>query len=76
MIKKRIYTIPEGVLRKGQNELTIRITDTHGNGGCYGDKSQFFLQIQDAMLSLPDTWNYRIREKYRFFSFGDAMLIK
>lgn len=58
--KKRIYTIPEGVLRKGQNELTIRITDTHGNGGCYGDKSQFFLQIQDAMLSLPDTWNYRI----------------
>lgn len=60
MIKKRIYTIPEGVLRKGQNELTIRITDTHGNGGCYGDKSQFFLQIQDAMLSLPDTWNYRI----------------
>ena len=58
--KKRIYTIPGGSSEKGQNELTIRITDTHGNGGCYGDKSQFFLQIQDAMLSLPDTWNYRI----------------
>ena len=35
---KRTYTIPAGVLKAGKNELTVKIIDDHGGGGCYGPR--------------------------------------
>ncbi len=57
----RRYSIPAGLLKTGLNELTIRIVDNHGNGGCYGPKHLYYLQVGDQQLSILDNpWKYRI----------------
>jgi sialate O-acetylesterase len=33
----RIYTVPAGVLRAGRNVIAVRVLDTGGNGGIWGD---------------------------------------
>lgn len=35
----RHYTIPAGVLKKGENIVTIRVVDTGGGGGLYGPEN-------------------------------------
>lgn len=58
---KRRYIVPEGVLKAGINELTVKIIDNHGGGGCYGSTDLYFLQIGQQMLPILDKeWRYRI----------------
>lgn len=58
---KRRYIIPKGVLKAGKNDLTVKIIDNHGGGGCYGSKDFYFLQIGQETLSILDNpWTYRI----------------
>lgn len=57
----RRYPIPAGVLKAGANELTIKIIDDHGNGGCYGPSNLYYLQVGDERLPiLGHPWKYRI----------------
>lgn len=57
----RRYPIPAGILKAGPNELTIKIIDNRGNGGCYGPKHLYYLQVGDERLSiLGNPWKYRI----------------
>ena len=57
----RRYTIPAGILKAGSNELTVKIVDDHGNGGCYGPKHLYYLQVGDQQLPiLGNPWKYRI----------------
>lgn len=58
---KRRYIIPAGVLKGGSNELTVKITDNHGGGGCYGSSDLYFLQVGDKSYPiLNDDWRYKI----------------
>lgn len=58
---KRRYIVPENVLKAGYNELTIKITDQHGGGGCYGSSDLYFLQIgQHVFPILNNDWKYKI----------------
>lgn len=57
---KRHYIVPEGVLKGGLNELTVKIIDNHGGGGCYGSSDLYFLQIGQQTFSILDNeWRYR-----------------
>ena len=58
---KRNYMVPAGVLKGGANELTVKITDNHGGGGCYGSSDLYFLQIGDKNFPiLNNDWRYKV----------------
>jgi sialate O-acetylesterase len=43
----RIYTIPEGVVKKGKNTLAIQVGNTSGAGGIFGDPDQLRIYPKD-----------------------------
>lgn len=59
----RRYQIPAGVLKAGRNVIAVRVLDTGGGGGIWGDKK---LQLASrarpapAAISLSGAWQYRI----------------
>lgn len=59
---KRIYTIPANTLRKGKNVIAVRVVDTGGGGGMYGDGAEKYLLVGDNQVSLAETWKFKITE--------------
>lgn len=58
---QRDYKIPAGVLKAGRNVITVRILDTGGGGGMYGNPDQLKLTADGtAALSLAGDWQYRV----------------
>lgn len=58
---RRLYPVPEGLLKAGANEITVKIVDNHGGGGCYGASSLFYLDAGGVRLPvLNGRWRYRI----------------
>jgi sialate O-acetylesterase len=60
--EKRVYAIPAGTLKAGKNVIAIRVEDTGGGGGLYGDAAEKYLAIGDQHLSLADKWKFKITE--------------
>ncbi len=56
----RHYEIAPGVLKPGKNVITVRVTDTGGGGGLYGDAADMVLEYTDKKISLAGVWKYRI----------------
>lgn len=61
----RQYEIPQGVLQEGTNVLTIKITDSGGRGGMYGEEDDLYLSIGSTQVSLSGAWRYKIEEVFR-----------
>lgn len=59
---KRVYSIPANTLKTGKNVIAIRVEDTGGGGGLYGDAADKFIQIGDKEISLADKWKFKITE--------------
>ncbi len=54
---QRSYVIPSSVLKKGKNVIAVKVTDTGGGGGIYGDDNDVKLVIQQGReLSLAGNW--------------------
>jgi sialate O-acetylesterase len=53
---KREYTIPLKYLKKGENQLIIKVTDTGYGGGVIGDSSSFYLDIGGEKIYLEGDW--------------------
>ncbi|MEZ4776115.1 MAG: sialate O-acetylesterase [Bacteroidia bacterium] len=58
--ESRVYKIPSGVLRPGNNTIAVRVEDTGGGGGMYGKPEQMYLLAGDQKISLSGDWLYRI----------------
>jgi len=58
----RKYTIPAGVLKEGKNTIAIRVEDTGGGGGIYGEASDMKLTIGDNVISLAGDWFFKVEE--------------
>jgi sialate O-acetylesterase len=56
----RHYRIPAGVLKAGKNLIAVRVNDTGGEGGIYGDESLLHLDIDGRSISLAGTWAFRV----------------
>jgi len=59
----RKYPVPAGVLKPGQNVVAVRVLDTGGNGGIWGDqKLQLVLKTGTPTepLNLAGPWQYRV----------------
>ncbi|TWU45509.1 Glycosyl hydrolases family 2, sugar binding domain [Novipirellula aureliae] len=57
----RQYSIKPGVLRAGKNVIAIRVLDTGGAGGFFGQPNQMQIKFDDATsLPLKGSWSYKI----------------
>ncbi|MBC8111979.1 MAG: hypothetical protein H7Y04_13035 [Verrucomicrobia bacterium] len=56
----RKYTIPSGVLKEGKNVIAIKITDTGGGGGIWGEAQQVKITFANESQSLAGEWLFRV----------------
>lgn len=57
---ERAYTVPEGVLSVGTNQLTVRVHDTGGNGGIVVGDYPLALQWSGGEVQLEGMWKIRV----------------
>ena len=55
----RIYPIPGGVLKAGQNQLMVRVFNRGGRGGFVPEKP-YELRFDDSTLDLTGDWKYHL----------------
>lgn len=56
----RNYTIPKGVLKEGVNVIAVRIYDSGGGGGIYGDPGELYLKVDGVVYPLSGVWKYKV----------------
>lgn len=66
----RKYTIPAGVLKAGKNIIAVRVTDTGGGGGIYGEANDMKLTISGNAQPLAGDWAYKVEEPYTSSTVG------
>lgn len=57
---RRIYQIPENVLKEGKNVIAVRIVDNSGGGGIYGESQDLKLTIGSKVIPLDGNWKFRV----------------
>jgi sialate O-acetylesterase len=57
---KRVYSVPNSILKVGDNVIAIRIVDTGGGGGIYGKPEALNLQIRATQFPLSGTWKFQV----------------
>lgn len=57
---KRVYNIPGSLLKKGKNVIAVRVQDTGGGGGIYGETADCVLKIDEKNIPLVGQWKFRI----------------
>lgn len=58
--KKREYRIEPGMLQPGKNIIAIKVIDTGGGGGIWGDAADFSYTSVKGKTSLTGDWKYNI----------------
>ena len=58
----RLYRVPPGVLKAGKNVIAVRVEDTGGEGGIYGDAAELQITISGRPASLAGNWLFRVSE--------------
>ncbi|MGN6419600.1 MAG: sialate O-acetylesterase [Pseudobacter sp.] len=58
---KRVYQIPATQLNAGKNMIAIRVEDSGGGGGIWGDSTDLFLEVNGHKYPLNNNWFYRIQ---------------
>jgi sialate O-acetylesterase len=56
----RVYKIDAGVLKKGKNIIAVRVEDTGGGGGIYGEPADCSLTIDGKATTLAGSWKYHV----------------
>lgn len=59
---ERRYEIPAGILKEGKNVVVIKVTDTGGAGGIYGEKEKVRLSFGDSSVDLSGQWKYQVEQ--------------
>ena len=57
--QQRKYILPAGALKEGKNIIAVRVQDTGGGGGIYGD-GPFSITVGSRTISLSGDWYFRI----------------
>ncbi len=58
--KERIYSIDKKYLNPGKNMIVVRVNDTGGNGGIWGDPKDQFLAIGNEKVDISGDWKFKI----------------
>ncbi len=65
----RVYKIASGILKPGVNRISVRIVDSSGDGGIYGNADEVVLKTDNQEFALAGDWKYKIAEtnlKYNY----------
>ncbi len=60
----RVYRVPAGLLKAGENVLAVRISDSGGRGGMYGQMDEVFLEVGSENVDLSGQWLYKVEEQF------------
>ncbi len=58
--KDRVYSIDAKHIRPGKNMIVVRVNDTGGGGGIYGNPNDQFLTIGGEKIALSGDWKFKI----------------
>jgi sialate O-acetylesterase len=58
--KDRVYTIDKKHLRPGKNMIVVRVDDTGGNGGIWGEPEEQFLAVGSEKIDISGDWKFKI----------------
>ena len=67
MYPPRIYPVPEGVLRRGENTLHIRLEVRQGRGG-FVEGKKYCLKLGDKLIDLSGEWEYAVAARGEYIS--------
>lgn len=56
----RKYKIEPGILKPGINVIAVRVEDTGGGGGLYGNKNDMKLVLGNETFSIDGNWNFKV----------------
>jgi len=56
---QRNYALPQGLLRKGENRIEVRVLDTGGGGGLYGTAPRAIVLRDGVPVELDHAWRFR-----------------
>ena len=62
----RLYRVPVGVFKAGRNVIAVRVEDTGGGGGFYGDSTGISLNTSNGNIPLGNNWVFRIAKSTSF----------
>ena len=60
----RKYMIPADLLKAGKNVIAVRVEDTGGGGGIYGDSVGMKFTIGSNIISLAGGWGFKVEQIY------------
>jgi len=66
----RNYNVPASLLKEGQNEIAIKVTDTGGGGGIYGIPADLFVRSGNTKITLAGDWKIKFTEVNTNISIG------
>lgn len=55
---ERKYPIPQGLLKKGNNRVAVKVTDTGGGGGIFGPSAPAVVKGENRLVELGGEWKY------------------
>ncbi|HLX91246.1 MAG TPA: sialate O-acetylesterase [Puia sp.] len=58
--EKRHYIIPAGILKPGANTISVKVEDTGGGGGFYGESTDMKLVTGSKSIKLAGEWLFKI----------------
>ena len=58
--RPRIYDVPAAALREGRNVVAVRVEDTGGGGGIYGDPALLYLDVNGVKRPLAGDWKFKV----------------
>ncbi len=56
----RIYRLPAAYLKTGKNVIAVRVEDTGGGGGLYGNPNQIKLVTGETSIGLAGKWRFKV----------------
>ncbi len=58
--RPRVYAVPDAVLHEGRNVIAVRVEDTGGGGGIWGDPALLYVDVAGKKLPLAGEWRFKI----------------
>ena len=58
----RKYNISAGLLKTGKNVFVVKVVDTGGGGGFYGDATEMKLTVGQNIQPLAGIWNFKVEK--------------
>lgn len=63
---ERLYKVPASVLKEGNNVIALKVTDTGGDGGIFGNPEDVCVITGDSKISLTGSWKIKFTEIFAF----------